>query len=69
MLTEYQNQIFISARSIDEVNVQIIMERMGGGGHLGTAGCQLNNVSLAEGIGILKRTLDKMLDEGDLVVD
>lgn len=69
VLTEYQNQIFISARSIDEVNVQIIMERMGGGGHLGTAGCQLNNVSLAEGIGILKRTLDKMLDEGDLVVD
>lgn len=69
VLTEYQNQIFISARSIDEVNVQIIMERMGGGGHLGTAGCQLNNVSLAEGIGILKRTLDKMLEEGDLVVD
>lgn len=69
VLTEYQNQIFISARSIDEVNVQIIMERMGGGGHLGTAGCQLNGVSIAEGIGILKRTLDKMLEEGDLVVD
>lgn len=69
VLTEYQNQVFVSARSIDEVNVQIIMERMGGGGHLSTAGCQLNSVSLAEGIGILKRTLDKMLEEGDLVVD
>lgn len=69
VLTEYQNQIFISARSIDEVNVQIIMEKMGGGGHLGTAGCQLNGVSIPEGIGLLKGTLDKMLEEGDLVVD
>lgn len=69
VLTEYQNQVFVSARSIDEVNVQIIMERMGGGGHLSTAGCQLSSVSLAEGIGILKRTLDKMLEEGDLVLD
>ncbi len=69
VLTEYQNQIFISARSIDEVNVQIIMEKMGGGGHLGTAGCQLNGVSIAEGIGLLKGTLDKMLEEGDLAVD
>lgn len=69
VLTEYRNQIFISARSIDEVNVQIIMEKMGGGGHLGTAGCQLNGVSIAEGIGLLKGTLDKMLEEGDLAVD
>lgn len=68
ILTEYQNQIYISARSIDEVNVQVIMERMGGGGHLNTAGCQLSGVSIPEGIGELKRTLDKMIEEGDLVV-
>ena len=66
VLTEYQNQVFISARSINEVNVQIIMEKMGGGGHLGTAGCQLSGVSIPEGIGILKGTLDKMIAEGDL---
>ena len=66
VLTEYQNQVFISARSIDEVNVQIIMEKMGGGGHLGTAGCQLSGVSIPEGIGILKGTLDKMIAEVDL---
>lgn len=66
VLTEYQNQVFISARSIDEVNVQVIMEKMGGGGHLGTAGCQLSGVSIPEGIGILKGTLDKMIAEGDL---
>lgn len=69
ILTEYQNQIFVSARSIDEINVQIIMEKMGGGGHLSTAGCQLNGISIPEGIGILKGTLDKMIEEGDLLID
>lgn len=69
VLTEYQNQIFVSARSIDEVNVQIIMEKMGGGGHLSAAGCQLTGVSIFEGIGILKGTLDKMIAEGDLVIE
>lgn len=68
ILTEYQNQIFVSARSIDEINVQIIMEKMGGGGHLNIAGCQLNGVSISEGIGILKATLDRMLEEGDIVI-
>ncbi len=48
VLTDYQNQVFISARSIDEVNVQVIMEKMGGGGHLGIAGCQLTGVSVFE---------------------
>lgn len=68
VLTEYQNQIYISARSIDEVNVQVIMERMGGGGHLNTAGCQLSGASIPEGIGALKGTLDKMIEEGDLAI-
>lgn len=69
ILTEYQNQIFVSARSIDEINVQIIMERMGGGGHSNTAGCQLSGISISEGIGILKTTLDKMIEEGDLTIE
>lgn len=69
VLTEYQNQIFVSARSIDEINVQVIMERMGGGGHLSAAGCQLNGVSILEGIGLVKGTLDKMIAEGDLIIE
>ena len=64
VLTDYQNQIYVSARSIDEVNVQIIMERLGGGGHINTAGCQMENTSMAEGIGIIKHTLDTMIGEG-----
>ena len=52
--------------SRDEVNVQVIMERMGGGGHLNIAGCQLENTSVEEGIIVLKRTLDKMIEEGEI---
>ena len=66
VLTEYKGVIYISARAIDEVNVQIIMERMGGGGHLNIAGCQLENTSVEEGIIVLKRTLDKMIEEGEI---
>lgn len=66
VLTPYQGKIYISARSIDEVNVQIIMERMGGGGHLNMAACQMENATLAEAEGALKNTLDTMIEEGDL---
>ena len=66
VLTDYQNKIYISARSIDEVNVQIIMERLGGGGHMNVAGCQMEDVSITEAIGVLKRTLDTMIQEGDI---
>lgn len=64
VLTDYQNQIYVSARSIDEVNVQIIMERLGGGGHMNIAGCQMEDVSLMEAISIIKSTLDAMIQEG-----
>lgn len=37
VFTEYNGKIYLSARSIDEVNVQVIMERLGGGGHLNIA--------------------------------
>lgn len=66
VLTPFQGKIYISARSIDEVNVQIIMERMGGGGHLNVAACQMENATLAEAEGALKGTLDVMIEEGDL---
>jgi len=66
VLTEYKNTIYISARAIDEVNVQIIMERMGGGGHLNIAGCQLEKMSMAEAVSYLKDTLDQMLDGGEI---
>ena len=66
VLTDYQNQVFISARSIDEVNVQLIMEQMGGGGHMSIAGAQLENVTLEEAKEQLKETVKRMLAEGDI---
>ena len=41
VLTEYNNEVYISARAIDEVNVQVMMEKMGGGGHMNIAGAQV----------------------------
>ncbi len=66
VLTDYQGKIYVSARSIDEVNVQIIMEKMGGGGHMSIAACQMENTSLAEAIGILKHTIDSMLENREI---
>ncbi len=68
VLTDYQNKIFISARAIDEVNVQLIMERMGGGGHINMAGAQLPGATIEEAVSQLKITLDQMIDEGDIVL-
>lgn len=64
--TPYQDKIYISARSIDEVNVQIIMERMGGGGHMNIAGSQLEGATVEEAIAKIRETLDQMLEEGDI---
>ena len=64
--TEYQNQVYVSARSIDEVNVQVIMERMGGGGHMSSAGTQMEDASVEEAIEAVKRTIDDMIEEGEL---
>ncbi|WP_035778648.1 DHH family phosphoesterase [Butyrivibrio sp. MC2013] len=64
--THYQNTVYVSARSIDEVNVQVIMERLGGGGHMTVAGCQMESITVTEAIGIIKETLDKMIEEGEI---
>ena len=66
VFTLYQGKVYISARSMDEVNVQLIMERMGGGGHLNVAGCQLENVSVEHAMDLLRTTISEMTDEGML---
>lgn len=66
VLTEYNGKIFVSARAIDEVNVQIIMERLGGGGHINTAGAQFAHTDMGRAIETLKKTIDIMIEEGDI---
>lgn len=64
VVTDYNGKIYISARSIDELNVQIIMERLGGGGHMNMAGAQLTDVPPEQAITVIKTTLNEMLEEG-----
>ncbi len=66
VLTQYNGKIYISARSIDEVNVQLIMEKLGGGGHLSNAGAQLVGCTLEEAKALIKETLSQMLADGDI---
>ncbi len=66
VLTEYAGKIFISSRSIDEINVQLIMERLGGGGHLNVAGAQLKDCTITQAKHAIMSTLDEMIKEGEL---
>ena len=66
VLTNYNGQIYISARAIDEVNVQLIMERLGGGGHLNMAGAQIPDLTISEAKELLIRTIREMKEEGDI---
>ena len=61
VLTEYNGKIYISARSIDEINVQIIMERLGGGGHINTAGAQFPYSDMERAIETLKKNFDYVI--------
>ena len=66
VVTDYNNKIYISARSIDEVNVQIIMEKLGGGGHLGMAGAQIEGKSADEVKSMIKALVSQMRQDGEI---
>lgn len=66
VFTDYNGTIYISARSIDEVNVQIIMEKMGGGGHMNIAGAQFKDGKVEDVVKKLQQTLDEMISSGEI---
>ena len=66
VLTNYNGRIYISARSIDEVNVQIIMERLGGGGHMNASGAQFEHTDMERAVEDLKKVIDEMVEGGDI---
>jgi c-di-AMP phosphodiesterase-like protein len=66
VLTEYHGKIYVSSRSIDDINVQLIMERLGGGGHFNMAATQLTDCSITEAKLMICTTIDEMLKEGDI---
>ncbi|MBE5941593.1 MAG: DHH family phosphoesterase [Lachnospiraceae bacterium] len=66
VLSKIGNVVYISARSIDDVNVQVIMEAFGGGGHGTVAGAQIEDITIEEGRERIKEVLRKMHDDGDV---
>ena len=48
VLAKMDNTVYISGRSIGEINVQLILEKLGGGGHITLAGAQIEGVSLED---------------------
>ncbi len=60
------DKISISARSLGDVNVQLIMERLNGGGHLTNAAAQLEDVTIEEAERQLKKIIDQYFEGGDV---
>lgn len=65
VLSKIQEYIFISGRSLGDINVQIVLEKLGGGGHLTVAGAQLSNISMDEAITMVKKSVDEYIKEGE----
>ena len=66
VLTKVENTVFLSARSIDELNVQVLMEKLGGGGHRTVAGAQIEGKEIEECIELVKAAIDEMIEEGEV---
>lgn len=65
VIIEYEERIHISGRSYGDINVQLVLEKLGGGGHLTVAGAQLSEVSLEEAKEILVDAVTEYIREGD----
>jgi c-di-AMP phosphodiesterase-like protein len=57
------NEIWISGRSLGDINVQMILEKLGGGGHLTVAGAQLSGIALEEAKDKLKYAIMEYVNE------
>ncbi|GLC30437.1 DHH family phosphoesterase [Clostridium omnivorum] len=65
VIVKIDNEVFISGRSLGDINVQLMMEALGGGGHMTMAGAKLENVSTEDALDKLQLAIDKNLGEGD----
>ena len=66
VLTLLNGAVYFSARSIDEINVQVMMEKLGGGGHRTIAGAQLKDATPEEAKDRLKEIITQMMEKGDI---
>lgn len=66
VFTEVKGRVYISARSYEEINVQLVMEKFGGGGHSAIAGAQLDGISVEAAMTKVKMQLRMMQNEGEI---
>ncbi len=64
--TQVDDTVYISARSLETMNVQLVMERFGGGGHTTIAGAQIKDKTAAAVLAEVKAAVKSMKSEGDL---
>ncbi len=65
VLSQLDEKIHISGRSLGHISVQLILETVGGGGHLKSAGAQIEKLSMDEAEKLLTEIIDKYLKEGE----
>ena len=56
-------RVMVSARSIGETNVQVVLEPLGGGGNTATAGAQITGKTVDEVLDLLVESIDKFFEE------
>ena len=65
VLTTYNKEVYVSARAIDEVNVQVMMEKLGGGGHINIAGAQVKE-PIEEVEHMIREIIDELYQEDEI---
>lgn len=65
VFVKIKDEIFISGRSLGDINVQLILESLGGGGHMTMAGAKFKSVDINEAFEKLKNAIDKYIREGE----
>jgi c-di-AMP phosphodiesterase-like protein len=65
VMCSVDHKVVMSARSLGYINVQVIMEKLGGGGHQTVAGAQLSDCSIEKAKELLKQAIDIYLEEGE----
>lgn len=61
VVAEHKGKVFISGRSLDSINVQVVLEKLGGGGHITIAGAQLEGIGTEEAENMLKDAINSVV--------
>ena len=63
LFPDQEGRVILSARSMGDVNVQVVLEKLGGGGNAATAGAQVPNKTVDEVHQLLLQAIDQYLED------